>query len=66
MTPAPLPTIGATAHSQRLTFCLLLLGTLLPRADVCSCSLVHPQQVFCNADVVIRAKAVTKKEVDLI
>nr|XP_012423494.1 PREDICTED: metalloproteinase inhibitor 2 [Odobenus rosmarus divergens] len=43
---------------------LLLLGTLLRPADACSCSPVHPQQAFCNADVVIRAKAVSVKEVD--
>ena len=65
--PSPLTSaIGTAAHSLPLEFCLLLLGTLLPPADACSCSPVHPQQVFCNADVVIRAKAVTKKEVDLI
>ena len=28
------PTIGALAHSLPLAFCLLMLGTLLPRADV--------------------------------
>ena len=58
--------MGATAHSLPLAFCLLLLGTLLPWANACSCSPVHPQQAFCNADIVIRAKAVSKKEVDLI
>ncbi|XP_053565300.1 LOW QUALITY PROTEIN: metalloproteinase inhibitor 2-like [Bombina bombina] len=32
--------------------------------EACSCSPVHPQQAFCNADIVIRAKAISGKEVD--
>ncbi|VFV37510.1 metalloproteinase inhibitor 2 [Lynx pardinus] len=57
--------MGSAARSLRLALgLLLLLGTLLRRADACSCSPVHPQQAFCNADVVIRAKAVSVKEVD--
>ena len=66
MNPAPLPAKGTAAHSLPLEFCFLLLGTLLPWADACSCSMVHPQQAFYNTDIVIRAKAVSKKEVDLI
>ena len=31
MNPAPPPAIGALAHSLPLAFCLLMLGTLLPR-----------------------------------
>ncbi|NXT21868.1 TIMP2 inhibitor, partial [Syrrhaptes paradoxus] len=42
---------------------VLLLARARP-ADACSCSPIHPQQAFCNADVVIRAKAVSAKEVD--
>ncbi|KAI6075802.1 Metalloproteinase inhibitor 2 [Aix galericulata] len=42
---------------------VLLLARARP-ADGCSCSPIHPQQAFCNADVVIRAKAVSAKEVD--
>ncbi|XP_045840127.1 metalloproteinase inhibitor 2 [Meles meles] len=60
----PPPAMGAAARSLRLALGLLLLGTLLRPADACSCSPVHPQQAFCNADVVIRAKAVSVKEVD--
>uniref|UniRef100_A0A9L0IJQ6 Metalloproteinase inhibitor 2 n=1 Tax=Equus asinus TaxID=9793 RepID=A0A9L0IJQ6_EQUAS len=56
--------MGAAARSLQLALGLLLLGTLLRPADACSCSPVHPQQAFCNADVVIRAKAVSEKEVD--
>lgn len=43
--------MGAAARSLRLALGLLLLGTLLRPADACSCSPVHPQQAFCNADV---------------
>ena len=57
--------MGAAAHSLPLAFCLLLLETLLPRANAYSCSPVHPQQAFYNTGTVIRAKAVNKKEVDL-
>ncbi|XP_042639461.1 metalloproteinase inhibitor 2 [Orycteropus afer afer] len=50
--------------SGNLPESLLLVDTLVRPADACSCSPVHPQQAFCNADVVIRAKAVSEKEVD--
>lgn len=50
--PRPPPAMGAAARSLRLALgLLLLLGTLLRPADACSCSPVHPQQAFCNADV---------------
>lgn len=32
--------------------------------EACSCSPVHPQQAFCNADIVIRAKAIIGKDVN--
>uniref|UniRef100_A0A8C5IPG6 Metalloproteinase inhibitor 2 n=1 Tax=Junco hyemalis TaxID=40217 RepID=A0A8C5IPG6_JUNHY len=54
--PAALPSLLAW-------LAVLLLGRARP-ADACSCSPIHPQQAFCNADVVIRAKAVSAKEVD--
>ncbi|NXD31630.1 TIMP2 inhibitor, partial [Ptilorrhoa leucosticta] len=54
--PAALPSLLAW-------LAVLLLGRVRP-ADACSCSPIHPQQAFCNADVVIRAKAVSAKEVD--
>ena len=64
--PRPSARQGRSCRSLPLTFCFLLMGTVLPWADACSCSPVHPQQAFCNADIVIRAKAVSKKEVGLI
>ncbi|KAK6478241.1 metalloproteinase inhibitor 2-like [Huso huso] len=46
------------------TLILLLLWRVEQIAEACSCSPIHPQQAFCNADVVIRAKVVGGKEVD--
>lgn len=46
------------------TVTVLLLWRVEEIAEACSCSPVHPQQAFCNADVVIRAKVVGRKEVD--
>ncbi|XP_075889681.1 metalloproteinase inhibitor 2a [Nelusetta ayraudi] len=43
---------------------LLLLWRADELAEACSCAPVHPQQAFCNADVVIRAKVVGEREVD--
>ncbi|XP_010872614.1 metalloproteinase inhibitor 2b [Esox lucius] len=43
---------------------VLLLWRVEEIAEACSCSPAHPQQAFCNADVVIRAKVVGQKVVD--
>ncbi|KPP77197.1 TIMP metallopeptidase inhibitor 2 precursor-like [Scleropages formosus] len=43
---------------------LLLLWRVDRMTEACSCSPVHPQQAFCNADIVIRAKVVGGREVD--
>ncbi|XP_013930892.1 PREDICTED: metalloproteinase inhibitor 2-like, partial [Thamnophis sirtalis] len=56
--------MSATLPSLLASLAVLLLGRVGRLADACSCSPVHPQQAFCNADVVIRAKAVSEKEVD--
>ncbi|KAG5262395.1 hypothetical protein AALO_G00274690 [Alosa alosa] len=45
------------------TLVVLILWQVEEIAEACSCSPVHPQQAFCNADVVIRAKVVGGKEV---
>lgn len=49
------------------SFCAPLLLFLVWRAgevaEACSCSAKHPQQAFCNADVVLRAKVVGRQEI---
>lgn len=59
----PRRTMPAALPSLLAWLFVLLLGRARP-ADACSCSPIHPQQAFCNADVVIRAKAMSAKEVD--
>ncbi|XP_005744377.1 metalloproteinase inhibitor 2b [Pundamilia nyererei] len=48
-----------------VTLAILCLWRVQQLAEACSCSPRHPQQVFCNSDVVIRAKVVGKQEVDV-
>ncbi|XP_005989147.1 metalloproteinase inhibitor 2a [Latimeria chalumnae] len=43
---------------------LLLWEAVKEMTEACSCSPTHPQQAFCNADVVIRAKAVSGRDVN--
>uniref|UniRef100_A0A4W5LSY4 Metalloproteinase inhibitor 2 n=1 Tax=Hucho hucho TaxID=62062 RepID=A0A4W5LSY4_9TELE len=47
-----------------ITLFVLFLWRVEDIAEACSCSPAHPQQAFCNADVVIRAKVVGKKVVE--
>ncbi|XP_030646298.1 metalloproteinase inhibitor 2b [Chanos chanos] len=51
-----------------ISFSATLLVILLWRAEdfaeACSCSPAHPQQAYCNADVVIRARVTGVKEVN--
>ncbi|XP_038846528.1 metalloproteinase inhibitor 2-like [Salvelinus namaycush] len=46
------------------TLTVLILWRAEELVEACSCAPVHPQQAFCNADVVIRAKVVGEMEVD--
>ncbi|KAK2833413.1 hypothetical protein Q5P01_017302 [Channa striata] len=54
-----------TVNSCFVTLAILFLWRVEEVAEACSCSPVHPQQAFCNADVVIRAKVVGKQEVEV-
>nr|XP_006635475.1 PREDICTED: metalloproteinase inhibitor 2 [Lepisosteus oculatus] len=56
--------MSCTVSSFFATLAVLLLWRVKEIAEGCSCSPVHPQQAFCNADVVIRAKVIGGKEVD--
>lgn len=47
-----------------VTLAILFLWRVEEMAEACSCSPAHPQQAFCNSDVVIRAKVVGEQEVD--
>ncbi|XP_056280645.1 metalloproteinase inhibitor 3 [Pseudoliparis swirei] len=46
---------------RQLVRLLLALSSLQQLAEGCSCALSHPQDAFCNSDIVIRAKVVGKK-----
>ncbi|XP_038842400.1 metalloproteinase inhibitor 2-like [Salvelinus namaycush] len=44
-----------------ITLLVLFLWRVEDIAEACRCSPPHPQQAFCDADIVIRAKVVGKK-----
>uniref|UniRef100_A0A8K9WPQ6 Metalloproteinase inhibitor 2 n=1 Tax=Oncorhynchus mykiss TaxID=8022 RepID=A0A8K9WPQ6_ONCMY len=46
-----------------ITLVVLFLWRVEDIADACRCLPQHPQQAFCNAEIVIRAKVVGKKAV---
>ncbi|XP_077415340.1 metalloproteinase inhibitor 2-like [Vanacampus margaritifer] len=50
-----------TVKSFVLPLVLLYLWRLQEGTQACSCGTTHPQQAFCQADVVIKAKVVGKK-----
>ncbi|KAL6102970.1 timp2 [Pungitius sinensis] len=47
------------------TLVILFLWRVDEMAEACSCSPTHPQQAFCNSDVVIKAKVVGRHVVDV-
>ncbi|XP_041633585.1 metalloproteinase inhibitor 2b [Cheilinus undulatus] len=48
-----------------VTLAILFLWRVEEIAEACSCAPVHPQQAFCNSDVVIRAKVAAQEEVGI-
>ncbi|XP_029364257.1 metalloproteinase inhibitor 2-like [Echeneis naucrates] len=57
--------MSRTMHSCFVTLAILFLWRVEEVAEACSCSPAHPQQTFCSADVVIRAKVVGRQEIDV-
>lgn len=53
-----------TMNRCLVTLAILFVWRVKEMAEACSCSPAHPQQAFCNSDVVIRAKVVGTEEVD--
>ncbi|XP_040919397.1 metalloproteinase inhibitor 2b [Toxotes jaculatrix] len=54
-----------TVSSCFVTLAILFLWRVEEIAEACSCSPAHPQQAFCSADVVIRARVVGAQEVEV-
>ncbi|XP_068193504.1 metalloproteinase inhibitor 2-like [Antennarius striatus] len=54
-----------TTNSCFVTLAVLFVWRVEEIAQACSCSLAHPQQAFCNSDVVIRARLIGEVEVDV-
>ncbi|XP_026216963.1 metalloproteinase inhibitor 2b [Anabas testudineus] len=52
-------------NSCFLTLAILVLWRVEEIAEACSCSPAHPQQAFCSADIVIRAKVVGRQEIEV-
>lgn len=52
------------ANSVLVTLAILFLWRVEKLAEACSCSPAHPQQAFCNSDVVIRARVVGSQLID--
>ncbi|KAK7939795.1 hypothetical protein WMY93_003121 [Mugilogobius chulae] len=53
-----------TANSLLVTLAILFIWRVEKIAEACSCSPAHPQQAFCNSDVVIRARVVGSHMID--
>ncbi|XP_044157442.1 metalloproteinase inhibitor 2-like [Bufo gargarizans] len=49
--------------THTLLYCALLLLTLKELTEACSCIISHPQEKFCNSDVVVRAKVISEKRI---
>ncbi|XP_007556399.1 metalloproteinase inhibitor 2-like [Poecilia latipinna] len=56
--------MSCTMNSCLVALAILFLWRVEEMAEACSCSPAHPQQAFCNSDVVIRAKVVGMQEVE--
>ncbi|XP_044156497.1 metalloproteinase inhibitor 2-like [Bufo gargarizans] len=49
--------------THTLLYCALLLLTLKELTEACTCGMSHPQEQFCNLDVVVRAKVMGEKRI---
>ncbi|KAJ0001356.1 hypothetical protein NQD34_006376 [Periophthalmus magnuspinnatus] len=56
--------MSRTANSVLVTLAILFIWRVEKLAEACSCSPAHPQQAFCNSDVVIRARVVGSQVID--
>lgn len=57
--------MSCAANSVLVTLAILFLWRVEKLAEACICSTkMHPQQAFCNSDVVIRARVVGSQVID--